>query len=175
MNNRRPRWEQRLLRQCGRAVSLLLLAMVQTSLFPAISYFRINIVLVAVVCWTLLRGLVPGARWAMYGGLALGLLSPLPLGAHLLGLVLVALLLAVATEAFPRENLLLLTLCVIAGSVVQGLVLAGVMHLSGRPTAWLLFPITVLLPEALVNLVIAVPMYLVLRALRQRERARGWA
>lgn len=174
MDNHRPKWEKRVVRQLLRAGLLFALALSQTALLPSVWLYRTNLVLVVVVCWTLVRGLEGGARWALYGGLALGILSPLPAGAHLLGLALVVLVVAVLTEEFPRDNLLLLTLCIVGGSVLHGLILAGAMQLAGRPINWRLYPFTVILPEALLNALVALPLYGILQRLWQRDRQRGW-
>ena len=71
----------------------------QTALSPTLWSLRIDWVLVVVVCITLLRGFAVGLHWALIGGLALDLLSPLPIGAHLLGLLLAVTVVALVGPA----------------------------------------------------------------------------
>lgn len=174
MYNYRPKWERRVIRHLSRCAFLLLLALAQTALLPSLWLFRVNLVVVVVICWTLVRGLEAGLGWALYGGLALGFLSPAPLGAHLLGLVLVALLTAVATEQFPRDNLLLLVLCIVAGTLLNGVVMALILRLTQVQIAWLRYPFTVVLPETVANVAWAVPVMWALRRLHTEERSEAW-
>ena len=150
---------------------LLMIALVQTALAPSLWRLRIDWVLVAVVCLTLLRGLAPGLHWALYGGLALGLLSPLPLGSHLLGLGLAATTVSVLTAGFPRDNRLVPTVSVLLVSLLYAGTLALIMSAIGRPVAWARYPVTIIAPGALANAAVALPSYLLLERLNRGERA----
>ncbi len=172
MNTYRPKLERRVLSQVSRAALLLVLALLQTTLLPTVWLFRVNLVLVAVISWTLLSGALAGTRWASYGGVALGLLSPLPLGAHLLGLALAVLVVSVITEELPRDSGVVISGCVLLGSLVNGVVLALSMRLAGQPISWLRYPFTVLIPETLANLLITMPVFAALQRFR-RTRRRG--
>ncbi len=174
MDNRRPKWEQRALHQLSRAALLLMVALVQTELAPDFWHVRINVVLVVVACWTLLRGVEAGMRWALYGGLALGLLTPLPLGAHLLSLALVVLVIGGLAEAYPRDNLLVPTLCVVGGSILESTILALVQRMGGTGVNWSGYLWMIMLPETLLNVLVALPLYMILRGLDRRDRRRGW-
>ncbi len=162
MGDYRPKIEQRLLRQLGRMSALLLLALVQTALMPALWSFRIDLVLVVVVGWTLLQGLGAGLRWALYGGIALGLLSPLPMGTHLLALLCATTAIAVLTDAFPHDNRLVPTASVICASLLYTAIVGAIMSMAGRPVAWNAYPVTVMVPAALANGAAAIPVSLVL-------------
>ncbi len=160
------------MRQLGRMALLLLLALFQTALAPALWSFRIDWVLVVVVCWTLLRGLGGGMRWALYGGIALDLLSPLPMGAHVLGLTLAATAVAIVTDGFGRDRQMLYTASVLLVSLLYALCLAIVMTTTGRPVAWSRYPLTVILPTALANAAATLPVYFVLDRFARSSRPR---
>lgn len=158
------------MRQLGRVALLLLLALFQTALAPSLWSFRIDWILVAVVCWTLLRGLGGGLRWALYGGIALDLLSPLPVGAHLLGLVLAASVVALVTDGLERDSRLLQIGSVLLVSLLYALCLALVMGTTGRPVAWSRYPLTIILPTALANAAAALPVYFILDRFARSRR-----
>ena len=71
---------------------LLTAALVQGSMLPFFigDHVPVNLVLVLVVGWALLRGLQSALVWAVVGGLWLDLLSGVPLGTAMLALSLVA-------------------------------------------------------------------------------------
>ena len=162
MGDYRPKIEQRVAQRLGRICLLLLIALFQTALAPSLWHFRIDWVLVVVVCWALLRGFAAGVRWSIYGGVALDMLSPLPVGTHLLGLLLSVTTVAVATDRFSREHYVLPTLSVLCVSLLYGSVLAVVMSVTGRPVVWERYPMAVLVPTALANGAVALPVYLLL-------------
>jgi len=170
MGDYRPKIEQRLGHLLARCALLLALALVQTALAPAVWGFRIDWVLVVVVCWTLLQGLAAGVRWALPGGLALDILSPLPFGSHLLGLLLAVTVVAVVTDSFPRDNRLLPTAAILAASLLYAALLALIMSMTGRPIAWARYPVTIMLPGALANGAMALPVYLLLERLSRGRR-----
>ncbi len=149
---------------------LLLVALFQNALAPSLWYFRIDWVLVAVVCWTLLRDYATGMRWALYGGLALDLLSPLPIGAHLLALLVSVTAVAVLTDIFPRDNRIIPTASVLLVSLLYAVCLGLVMSMSHRPIAWDRYPVTIILPEALANGAAALPVFLLLDRFNGRNR-----
>ena len=170
MGDYRPKIEQRVVRHLARIMLLLLLALAQTALAPALWGFRVDWVLVVVICWALLRGLAAGIRWALPGGLALDILSPLPLGSHLLGLLLAVIAVALATDGFPRDNRLIPTMTVLTVSLLYAGTLALIMSMTGRPVAWSRYPVTIMLPAALANGAMALPAYLLLERLSRGSR-----
>jgi rod shape-determining protein MreD len=171
MGDYRPKIEQRVMRQLGRMLLLLLVALFQTALAPSLWSFRVDWVLVVVICWTLLRGLGPGMRWALYGGLALDFMSPLPVGSHLFALLLAVSAVAVMTDALPHDNPFVVTSSVLLVSLLYGAALGMIMSAVGRPVAWQRYPLTIMLPEALANGAATLPAYALLqRFTRTREQ-----
>ena len=157
--------------QLGRMLLLLLVALFQTALAPSLWSFRVDWVLVVVICWTLLRGIGPGMRWALYGGLALDFMSPLPVGSHLFALLLAVTAVAVMTDALPHDNHVVVTLSVLLVSLLYAVSLGVIMSSVGRPVAWQRYPLTIMLPEALANGAAALPAYALLeRFTRAREQ-----
>ena len=170
MGDRRPKIEQRIIKQLARISALLLVALFQTALAPSIWRLRVDWMLVIVIGWALLAGLASGIRWAIIGGTALDILSPLPIGSHLLALLLAVVIAMALTTGLPREHRLTATVAVIAMSLLYGVVLAAIMSTTGRPIVWERYPWTILLPVALVNGAAAVPTFVVLERIARRGR-----
>jgi rod shape-determining protein MreD len=168
MGDHRPKIEQRILHQALRALLLLSLALFQTSLAPTFWRFRVEWVLLAVVGWTMLRGLAPGVRWAVYGGVSLDLLGALPLGSHLLALLLCVIAVAFITEPLDRDQLALLIAIMLGASLLYGATLALILALTGTLAPWHSYALAVIVPTALVNTIVAIPFFALLRRLERR-------
>lgn len=168
MTDYRPKIEQRVLHQVLRALLLLSIALFQTSLAPTFWRFRADWVLVAVIAWTLLRGLLPGVRWALYGGISLDLLGALPLGSHLLALLLCVIGVAFLTEPLDRDQPLLLIVVMLVAALLYSSTLALIMSLTGSAVPWSSYALIVIVPTALIDTIVAIPAFALLRRLERR-------
>jgi len=130
MDYRRRRLEERISHQIVLALLTLLTVIVQVNLLPMVLRASLNLVLVAVVAWTMIRDANTGAAVAFYGGLALDLLAGTPIY-HLI-----------------------------------------VMIFSGGASNWLVWAAVVLPPALVVNLILALPEYMVLQWWNERRRFR---
>jgi rod shape-determining protein MreD len=149
---------------------LLGLALVQSSAAPLLRVAGVHpdLVVMAVVAWTLLRGPGEGLLWAVIGGLGLDLLSSGPLGAALIALVVTGLL---ASRGYGRVFggylILPLTLAFplsLAYYVVYALLL-GVLH---RPVDWLPALSNIILPASVLNMAAMFVLFPILRLLHRR-------
>ena len=165
MGDYRPKIEQRIAHELLQIGLLLCIALIQMTLAPSLWYFRIDWVLVFVLCMALVRGFSAGLRWALYGGLALDLLSSLPLGSYLLGLVIAVVVVAVITDGFPRDNRLVPTVAVLFVALLYSVTIGLLMSAVGQPIAWGRYPLTIMVPTALADGIVTLPIYLVLRRL----------
>ncbi len=170
MNEYRPKIEQRIARQVLRALLLLSVALLQTALAPTLWRFRVDWVLLLVVGWTLLRGLLPGLRWAIYGGVALDLLGAMPMGSHLLALLLCVCGVTLLVEPLDRDQPLLLLATLLLAALLYGFTLMLVLHMTGQSLPWHRYPLVVVIPTAIINTIAAVPTFALLRWLDQRGR-----
>ena len=132
-----------------------------------------NLMLVMLVSWLVVRGLEDVLPMVAVCGVTFGLV-----GLQSPGLVLLALLCAIAAAGFVRElhvihsELLLTALLVLAASLIyESILLAGLMATGGP-----LEPITgareIIVPAALVNLIITPPVYFVMRLVRPADARR---
>jgi len=141
------------------------LAIVQAS---SVSQFRIfgatpNLLLVMLVAWLVVRGLEDVLPMIGVAGVTLGLVGLQTPGVALLALLPVALL-GVAREAHVLHSQLLLALALVAAaSFAYHAVLLLAVFAGGGVFAPLVALRAVVLPAAVVNVVLAIPVYGLMR------------
>lgn len=128
-----------------------LLALLQSSLLPHFSIIgaHADLVLLAVVSWTLLRGLTEGLTWAFVGGLWVEALSGAPFGLSLLALMIVAFLVSPLETALFRQHIVFLIATVTVASFANGAIYLLLLRLSGNPGATLAALWRIVMPAAL--------------------------
>lgn len=121
------------------AAVLVAAAVLQVTLAPRLEVVGAfpNLLLVAVVGWTLLRGAGSGIRWAVAGGLLLDLVSPGPLGVHALALAAAAYLTGFAQRHFEPDPFFLPSAAGAVATVAYNLVLVGIAVAARHPIAFL--------------------------------------
>jgi rod shape-determining protein MreD len=149
---------------------IAILAAMQTSLVPAIAAgpARPQLLLVWIVCWAVVRGRGEALPWAIFGGLVLDLLSQMPPGSHLLALVVVTFLADLGHRVMQGSTELFAGAAVLAASILYGLVLAVVLLATQHPISLVDVVLRDLLPGALYNLVILVPVFFLQRKIDGR-------
>jgi len=155
----------------ARIATLFGLALVQVTLLTTPLGFALPLVLVLVICRTLLGvgaafpdvGLSRALRWALYGGLALDVLTATALGSHALALLLATLAVALLTRRLNVERPIVPLLAVLLATPIYELTLA--LLTQPRPIEWRSYTQVVLLPTVLVAMVPALPSFFVLRRL----------
>ncbi len=170
MGDYRPKIEQRILRQILRALMLLSIALIQTALAPTFWRFRADWILIVVIGWTILRGLIPGVRWAVYGGLSLDVLGILPIGSHLLALLFCVIVVALIVEPLDRDQPLLLIGAMLGGSLFYGCILALLLPLTNFDVPWRYYTLVEIIPTAIINTIVAIPTFALLRRFERRGR-----
>lgn len=151
-----------------RALMLLSLALAQTALAPTFWRFRADWVLIAVIGWTILRGLIPGVRWAIYGGLSLDLVGTMHVGSHLLALLICVIGVALVVEPLDREQPLLVIAAMLAASVLYGSILAVLLMAQDFDVPWRYYALVEIFPTAIINTILAIPTFALLRRLYKR-------
>ncbi|MCD6289702.1 MAG: rod shape-determining protein MreD [Anaerolineae bacterium] len=113
------------------------LTILQATLFAHITLLGVHpdLVLLAVVSWTLLRGLGEGLAWAFVGGLWIDLLSGGPFGLSALTLVLVAFLVSFLEANLFREHIVLVMLIIIGAGIARDALYLGFLRMIGQSTA----------------------------------------
>jgi hypothetical protein len=152
-----------------------LLAIVQASSIEQFHVFGVspNLMLVMLVCWLVVRGLDDVLPMVAVCGITLGLV-----GLQAPGLVLLALLTAIAAAGFIRElhiihsEAVLTALLVLGASLIyESILLAGLMA-TGGPLEPVAGAREIIVPAAILNLIITPPAYLIMRLGRPADARR---
>lgn len=157
---------------------LALLALVQATIGPYLTFAGVkpDLMLIAVISWSLLRGVREGIGWAFIGGLWLDLLSNTPLGISTLALMVVSLACALGELNVFRNQPMLPVLTVILGTILFTLVCLFLMQILAYHVIWWDSLRRVMLPSILLNALIAPMLYLPLSGLHRLtgRRAMNW-
>lgn len=149
---------------------LVVLTILQTSLVPALQVGPATpqLVLTWVLCWAVIRGRGDALPWAVAGGLVLDLVSQMPPGAHLLALTAVTFLADLGHRVMQGSTFLFAAAAVFAGSLLYGLILLAVLAITGRHPDIATATVLGVMPGALYNLAVLVPVFFIQRALDRR-------
>ena len=151
---------------------LLSLALIQASIGPFLTVLGVqaDLVLVAVIGWTLLRGPGEGLAWAIIGGVALDLLSGGPFGATTIALIVTSLLASLGYGRVFGGQLVIPLAITFPLSLLYYVVYALLLSVLSHPVDWLLALSAVILPASLLNIA---AMFLVFPLLRLLHRRTG--
>jgi rod shape-determining protein MreD len=121
-----------------------------------------DLVLLAVIAWSLHKRVQTAWHWGIIGGLMVGYVSALPIGVILLGYLLaVALALAFRGRVWQVPILAMLVVTFF-GTMIVHLITLVVLRLLGSQLPLLQTLNLVTLPSVLLNLLLAVPFYTLL-------------
>jgi rod shape-determining protein MreD len=151
-------------------VLLLGLALAQSSLEPFLTVAGVHadLVLMAVVGWTFLRGPGEGIIWALVGGLCLDLLTSGPFGLMTVALVAASLLATLGYGRVFGSYLVLPLALAFPLSLAYYLAYTLLLAAFGRAVDWLPVLTTIILPASLLNIAAMLVLFPPLRALHRR-------
>ena len=159
-------------------VFLLLIVLVQSTLLPRIRVLgnSPDFVLVAVIAWSLLRGINAGLVWGFFAGLGLDLISGMPLGTSSLALMAICFLTRIGTRSVFAGNLVLPVATVAVATAVHGWLTLLILQVRGLPVDWVAMTVRVIGPEILLNAFLLLPVYPALRwlAIRMGANTLNW-
>jgi rod shape-determining protein MreD len=132
---------------------LSVIVLVQTTLLARVRLLGAspNLLLAATVSWSLLRGVTGGLLWGFFGGLGLDLITGMPLGTSSLGLMTICFLAELGTTNVFTGNLLLPVVIVALATPIYGWIVLLTEQVRGLPIDWLANTLRVIAPETLLN------------------------
>lgn len=144
---------------------MLLVAILQTSLMPYLSLAGVkpDLMLLVVISWVAVNGRGEGLFWAFIGGLCLDLFSGLPFGASALALLVSSLLAGPGNLGLPWPGV-----AVFLATISYDLIIMALLQITGWEVIWGASLIKIVLPSALLNALLAWPIYWALRWLHRR-------
>lgn len=158
---------------------VLLICLLQATVIVLVTPLgaRLNLPLVILACWAMVRGPNEAMVLVLVAGLALGLLTGEPLGASLLALAPIPLL-AVMREIKITGSDLIPTMLVVSAAVLSYYVIEALRILiMGPPIDWLAVPAGIVGPELAASLVITPVVYWIIKGASfdlRRQRLPHW-
>jgi rod shape-determining protein MreD len=156
------------------SILLILVALLQATIVPAIPYvdIRPDLVLLLVLAWTMVRGTTEGAVGALIGGLALDLFSPLPLGSHALIMLLIIVPIGWLGAPFYRGNLAFPIGGAFLATALYNVLLLLLATILGQDILWGGLLWRVVLPMALIEATLMPLAYWLLDRIDRRVHRR---
>jgi rod shape-determining protein MreD len=153
---------------------LILLALLQATVVPAVPYIGIrpDLVLLLVLAWTMVRGTTEGAVAAFIGGLAVDIFSPLPLGSHALVMLLTIAPIGAMGAPFYRGNLVFPIGGAFLATVLYNVLLLLLSRLLGQDIVWGSLLWRLALPMALITATLMPVVYWALDHIDRRVHRR---
>jgi len=138
---------------------LAALAILQSSVVAHLELLngRPDLVLLAVIAWSLAGRPVEAMVWGLIGGAFLDTFSGQPMGTTSMALVLIAYLASWLEGRFWEAHLFMTFGVTLSASLLFYLIMLAVLLLAGQPIDWGLALTRVVLPSTFLNLLLAFP------------------
>lgn len=118
-----------------------------------------DLVMLAIVAWALHPRVRSAWQWGLVGGALFSYISALPYAAHLIGYLLVVGFTQVLRRRVWQAPLVAMLIATFVGTLVVQSVDLILLSLAGNPLSWLQAVNLITLPSLLLNLLLAVPAY----------------
>jgi rod shape-determining protein MreD len=153
-------------------ILLLALALVQSTWGRVLNWGGVHpdYVLVAVLCWTLLRGWGEGLVWAVVGSVCVDLFSGAPFGVSLLPFLLATLLAGMASGRRLGGYIVLPAMLVLPLTLAFYVISAPLLHLLGQPFVLGTAFLSIVVRAALLNTAVTLIFYPILRWMEKSTR-----
>jgi hypothetical protein len=126
-----------------------------------------DLMLVVIAAWALKADTVSAWLWAILGGLMISFVSGLPSLVALAGYLFVVLLAQILRRRVWQAPLLAMFTVTLIGTIVMDILVLIVLTLLGRPLPFGDSLGLIVLPRMLLNLLFAIPVYVMIRDLAQ--------
>ena len=152
------------------ALALIVAGVLQVTALPLLAGSSVNVdlVLLLVLAWGIIRGVQEGLLWGLMGGLILDAISAAPFGTTTAVLAMIGLLSGIRGIPLLRSAWVAPMLAAALATVVYDGLLMALWALFGREWRWLDTFYGVIVPAALVNALVMAPIYWLLDRLQRR-------
>jgi len=140
---------------------LILVALTEVSVLPMFRVYGLqpNLMLVLLIAWLIVRGANEAFILAPIGGVLLGLVDGAPTGTALIGLAPLAFLQELRGSQLREGGLIAAIAFAIVMSFFYNYVHLAVFTLEGQSGDWIVATLRIIVPTALVNVLVLVPLY----------------
>lgn len=148
----------------------MLAAILQATLVPQIRLLGggPDLVYLLVLCWAINAELDSAVLWAFVGGISVDLLSNQPTGTSVMGMLITVFAISGLGQQVFRIGIAVLIGLVIAGTIVQQILIMLIVLLTGQPVDLLLTVGYIIAPTILYNLAFIFPVYWFVRIIQRR-------
>ena len=149
---------------------MFLAAVSQATVLPYLKVLglRIDLVMILVVCWILIKDVDDGVVWAILGGIFLDLMSLAPFGTYIFALVPVVALAGFFKVLIPAYHSLLPFAVIPVASILYNLTANLVLVIFGAPGEWPATVALVVLPAILVDSVAGLLIFWLINFVRNQ-------
>jgi rod shape-determining protein MreD len=150
--------------------TVALIVFIQSTLLARVRLLGVspNALLTVVVAWSLLAGIEAGLLWAFIGGLVFDLVVGMPLGTSSLGLMTICFLTGLGETNLFQGHIFLPVVIAALATPIHGWMILLTQQLRHVQIDWPGVTLRVILPELLLNAVLVVLVYPVLRWLARQ-------
>ncbi|MBN1373431.1 MAG: rod shape-determining protein MreD [Anaerolineaceae bacterium] len=147
----------------------LVVLMLQTTVMSTLPLLdgTADLVLLVLLAWSVQERVRSAVEWAAIGGALVGIISHAPLVAPIAGYLVVAILARVLRARIWQSPLVSLFLATFAGSVILPAFTWAALQFEGTSLPLVESINRVVLPGALLNLLLALPVYTIIAGLAQ--------
>ncbi len=151
-------------------VQALLEGVLQASILPGAEFYvaRPDLVLLLVLSWAVHSELDEAIFWAFTGGILRDLMSVVPVGTSVLGLLLLIFAINILSRNFYQFSIFFLLFFVVVGTFLQHFIVQGVLAIGGYSPDFSQSLPYFTLPTLLYNVALVLPIYFVLRRIQKR-------
>lgn len=149
---------------------MFLAALSQSTVFPYLKVLglRVDLVMILVVCWMLIKDVDDGVVWAILGGIFLDLMSLAPFGTYIFALIPVVALAGLFKALIPAYHSLLPFAVLPIASILYNLTANLVLVIFGTPGEWPATVALIVLPAILVDSVAGVLIFWLINFVRNQ-------
>lgn len=144
------------------ALFLVVFYILQTTIFSQTQFVNgtADLILLFLAAWSLREEVRNSWLWAAVAGLLISQVSAMPMYAPLLGYLGVVGISKLLQRRVWQAPILAMLIVTLLGSVFQQALYVIILQINGAPISWEQSLDAVILPSVLLNLMIALPMYL---------------
>jgi rod shape-determining protein MreD len=147
------------------ALLVFVAAIAQVSIVPYFSIFgaQPNLVLVVLVVWMTLRPKQETMVLIPFGGVLIGIFDTQPLGVALLALIPLMVMAEIVEMRLVQSTLLQGVVIIIVATLLYEVAFLITLTVTGEPVDWLAAVVDIVVPAAIANALVLLPVYGMIR------------
>jgi len=144
---------------------LVVVVILQAAVVPHLTVWGVfaDLPVLFVVSWGLLRGPKEGTLWGFIAGIVVDLISGAPFGAATLSLMVVGFLSGLGKNSIFAGHFVFPVVTMFLSTILYNVCFLLIVWVSGQPVAWLDSSVSIVLPSAVLNAILAPIVFLPMR------------